>query len=60
MTTDEKMRVVNTLEREGTFKIKGAVNQLALKLGVSNFTVYNYLKKIRAAHAINKANAIVQ
>jgi predicted transcriptional regulator YheO len=60
MSTDEKMRVVNTLEREGTFKIKGAVNQVALKLGVSNFTIYNYLKKIRAAHAINEANAIVQ
>jgi predicted transcriptional regulator YheO len=60
MSTDEKMRVVNTLEREGTFKIKGAVNQVALKLGVSNYTVYNYLKKIRAAYAIDKANVIVQ
>ena len=60
MSTDEKMRVVKTLEREGTFKIKGAVNQVALKLGVSNFTVYNYLKKIRAAQAIDKANVIVQ
>jgi predicted transcriptional regulator YheO len=52
MSTDEKMRVVKTLEREGTFKIKGAVNEVALKLGVSNYTVYNYLKKIRAANAI--------
>jgi len=60
MSTDEKMRVVNALEREGTFKIKGAVNQVALKLGVSNYTVYNYLKKIRAAYAIDKANVIVQ
>ena len=60
MSTDEKMRVVNTLEREGIFKIKGAVNQVALKLGVSNYTVYNYLKKIRAAQAIDKANVIFQ
>ena len=60
MSTEEKMRVVKRLEREGTFKIKGAVNQVALKLGVSNFTVYNYLKKIRAANAIDKANVIVQ
>ncbi|MGD9044787.1 MAG: PAS domain-containing protein [Desulfobacterales bacterium] len=59
MSTDEKMRVVKTLEREGTFKIKGAVNEVALKLGVSNYTVYNYLKKIRAAQAIDKANVIV-
>jgi predicted transcriptional regulator YheO len=60
MSTDEKMRVVKTLEREGTFKIKGAVNEVALKLGVSNYTVYNYLKKIRAAQSIDKANVIVQ
>jgi predicted transcriptional regulator YheO len=60
MSTDEKMRVVNMMEREGTFKIKGVVNQVALKLGVSSYTVYNYLKKIRAAHAIDKANVIVQ
>ena len=59
MSTNEKMRVVKTLEREGTFKIKGAVNEVALKLGVSNYTVYNYLKKIRAAQAIDKANVIV-
>jgi predicted transcriptional regulator YheO len=58
MSTNEKMRVVKTLEREGTFKIKGAVNEVALKLGVSNYTVYNYLKKIRAAQAIDKANMI--
>ena len=60
MSTDEKMRVVNTLEREGIFKIKGAVNQVALKLGVSNYTVYNYLKKIRAALAFDKANVMFQ
>ena len=59
MSTEEKMRVVKKLEREGTFKIKGAVNQVALKLGVSNYTVYNYLKKIRAAEAIAKADVIV-
>ncbi len=59
MSTDEKMRVVNTMEREGAFKIKGAVNLLALKLGVSNFTVYNYLKKIRAVREIDKSNEII-
>ncbi len=60
MSTDEKMRVVNVLNREGTFRIKGVVNQVALKLGVSNYTIYNYLKKIRAAHAISKASVIIQ
>jgi predicted transcriptional regulator YheO len=27
------------------------INQVSLLLGVSNFTVYNYLKKIRASNS---------
>ena len=48
MTTDEKVRLVKILEIRGAFQIRGVVNQVALRLGVSNFTIYNYLKKIRA------------
>ncbi len=47
MTTDEKIDLVRILEGKGIFQIKGVVNQMALQLGVSSFTVYNYLKKIR-------------
>lgn len=49
MTTDEKVRLVKILETKGAFQIRGVVSQVALRLGVSNFTIYNYLKKIRAA-----------
>jgi predicted transcriptional regulator YheO len=49
MTTEEKVRLVKILETKGAFQIRGVVNQVALRLGVSNFTIYNYLKKIRAA-----------
>lgn len=48
MSTDEKIRLVKILEHKGAFQIKGVVGQVALRLGVSNFTIYNYLKKIRA------------
>lgn len=48
MNTDEKIRLVKILEKKGAFQIKGMVGQVALRLGVSNFTIYNYLKKIRA------------
>jgi predicted transcriptional regulator YheO len=48
MSTDEKIRLVKTLEQRGAFQIKGVVGQVAVRLGVSNFTIYNYLKKIRA------------
>jgi predicted transcriptional regulator YheO len=58
MTTDEKIRLVKVLERKGAFQIKGVVNQVALRLGVSNFTVYNYLKKIRASNSIGNADMI--
>ncbi len=50
MTTDEKINLVRLLERKGIFQIKGVINQVALQLGVTNFTVYNYLKKIRATN----------
>lgn len=48
MNTDEKICLVKILESKGAFQIKGMVGQVALRLGVSNFTIYNYLKKIRA------------
>lgn len=50
MATNEKVQLVKILERKGIFQIKGVINQVALQLGVSNFTVYNYLKKIRATN----------
>ena len=50
MNTDEKVQLVRILERKGAFQIKGVVSQVAMRLGVSNFTIYNYLKKIRAAN----------
>ncbi len=49
MITDEKIRFVKLLEKKGAFQIRGVVSQVALRLGVSDFTIYNYLKKIRAA-----------
>jgi len=42
------------LQRKGAFQIKGAVDQVAMLAGVSKYTVYNYLQKVRAAQAINK------
>ncbi len=50
MNTEEKIRLVKILETKGAFQIKGMVGQVALRLGVSNFTIYNYLKKIRATN----------
>jgi predicted transcriptional regulator YheO len=47
MSKEEKVRMVGILENMGAFIIKGAVDSVALALGVSKYSVYNYLKKIR-------------
>ncbi|WP_227551367.1 transcriptional regulator [Metabacillus sediminilitoris] len=47
MTITEKIECVRILEKKGTFLIKGSTDYVAHALGVSKFTVYNYLQKIR-------------
>jgi len=58
MSMEEKIQLVKILEENGVFQIKGVINQVALLLGVSNFTVYNYLKRIRAANSIPMASVV--
>lgn len=47
MNIDEKTQLTRQLEENGTFLLKGAVEQVAQLMGVTKFTVYNYLKKVR-------------
>jgi predicted transcriptional regulator YheO len=54
MSTEEKVDLVKELESNGVFQIKGAVDQVALFMGVSKYTVYNYLKKIRTEQDMNR------
>lgn len=44
---DDRLKVVQTLYEQGLFKIKGSVDYLAKRLGVSPFTIYSYLDTIR-------------
>ncbi len=53
MSTDQKTTLVELLEIHGAFQFKGAVEHIALLIGVSKYTIYNYLKKIHARQAIN-------
>lgn len=48
MTKDERVQFVEILEDQGAFLLKGAVEQVARAMGVSRFSVYNYLKEIRS------------
>nr|WP_315988792.1 helix-turn-helix domain-containing protein [Desulforamulus aquiferis] len=50
---EDKIRFVAALEQRGAFLIKGSVDYIATVLGVSKYTVYNYLQKIRSAEGFN-------
>ncbi|WP_106496280.1 helix-turn-helix transcriptional regulator [Lentibacillus sp. Marseille-P4043] len=47
MDLEEKVEFVSRLENRGTFLIKGAAEYVASVLGVSKFTIYNYLQRVR-------------
>lgn len=49
MTMEEKIHCVRKLNERGIFLIKGATEYVAHVLGVSKYTVYNYLNKVRTA-----------
>ncbi|MFI1577214.1 helix-turn-helix domain-containing protein [Embleya sp. NPDC020630] len=42
---EDKQRVVRALEQRGAFTIRHGVETVAAALGVSRFTVYNYLNR---------------
>lgn len=52
MTTAERMDLLRALEENGVFRIKGSVDQVSRRMGISKYTVYGYLKKIRLEQAL--------
>ncbi|GAB6181835.1 hypothetical protein JCM14036_31540 [Desulfotomaculum defluvii] len=55
MQKEDKMQIVRELDLKGVFMIKGAVDKVAAVLGVSRYTVYNYLEEDRS----NRTNNII-
>lgn len=49
MQKEDKLKVVKIADEKGVFLIKEAVTQLAKEINVSQFTVYNYLKEVKAS-----------
>lgn len=47
MTKEEKSKAVEEMLRRGLFIVKGSVPRAAKALGLSRYTVYNYLEEIR-------------
>lgn len=51
MNKQEKMQAVQAMMQRGLFMFKGGVERAARALGVTRFTVYNYLEALRAQGA---------
>lgn len=47
LTKDEKILVVNNLDKKGAFLIKKSAERVADFLGLTRFTIYNYLNKLK-------------
>lgn len=47
LSKDEKVSIVNDLDNQGAFLIKGAIDYVAKVLQVSKYTIYNYLDEIK-------------
>lgn len=47
MDKSDKLTVMQKLDKDGVFMIKGSVDYLARVFGASRYTIYNYLKQIR-------------
>lgn len=56
MSKEEKVAVVAILDRKGAFEVKKAVPYVASRLGVSRYTVYNYINESRALQEERPAN----
>jgi predicted transcriptional regulator YheO len=51
MNKREKTQAVQTMQQRGLFIVKGGVERAAAALGVSRYTIYNYLEALRQAGA---------
>ena len=49
MQKEDKLSLVQKMESKGIFDVKGAVEYVAELLGVTNYTIYNYLKEVRSS-----------
>jgi predicted transcriptional regulator YheO len=53
MSKEEKTAAVETMLERGLFIVKGGVEKAASALGVTRFTIYNYLEKVKLRRAVD-------
>lgn len=47
MQKEDNLRVVEIVDKKGGFMIRGSIDQLAYRLNVSRYTIYNYLDELK-------------
>jgi predicted transcriptional regulator YheO len=47
LTREAKIQAVAAMQQRGLFIVKGGVERAAAALGVSRFTIYNYMEQLR-------------
>ncbi|MDC8831898.1 helix-turn-helix transcriptional regulator [Alteromonas gilva] len=47
MNREEKLNAVDAMQKGGLFIVRGGVNRAAKALGVTRFTIYNYLEELK-------------
>ncbi len=52
MDKSDRLAILQKLDKEGVFMIKGSVEYISRVLGSSRYTIYNYLKQIRSWDAL--------
>ena len=53
MEKEDKLVIVRRLDEKGVFLVKGAIDYVANILGVSRYTIYNYLDEVRSSPNLN-------
>jgi len=48
MDKSDKLSIMEKLDKDGVFRIKGSVDYISRVFGSSRYTIYNYLKQIRS------------
>ena len=58
MQKEDNIRVVEIVDKKGGFMIKGSIDQLAHRLNVSRYTIYNYLDELKVRKRENNNSTI--
>lgn len=50
----QKLEAVRQMQDRGIFIVKGGIEKAAAALGVTRYTIYNYLEQIRATENVGR------